>query len=519
MQKIVDQKSLKFSSIKETSSEFLSLFPHRYDFIHAPHPEPGEKPEWKTESRHPLSDRLIQEGDSLYGIRFGKTTRYLLTDIDIHSLYHPRHDPFAVSRLVAALEPIGLVSFIPITSSYSGGIHLYFPFDTDQTSYELAQAVQTLLEKAGFKIAPGQLEIFPNDRGFVNGKPALHSAHRLPLQAGSYILDQDLQPICSTQEEFVKQWQFCQRRNPVTRKAIKQIIKNRRKKYPLVKRGGEKLLNDLNAEIEPGWTGAGQTNHLLGRIAYRTRVFHHTIHGGSPLIGDDLVKEIISIAQSLPGYDEWCQHRHEIEAKAADWARQAEQKRYAYDGSRKKATIHTGNDAPQRRYLYQQRKSEDARERIRRAIAQMLESSTLPANPTARRDALLACGIGGETLYKYKDLWHPEFLLPVDFGVNAQSNEAPPDPPDTNKNTQREKGAPECPSLLVSNSSNTPLGKVFKGFEPSPCRSISSTTYRDLKQAEARERHIIKMRQYHDSDDPILIQAAKEWAECNPGLL
>ena len=152
MQKIVDQNSLKFSSIKETSSEFLSLFPHRYDFIHAPHPEPGEKPEWKTESRHPLSDRLIQEGDSLYGIRFGKTTRYLLTDIDIHSLYHPRHNPFAVSRLVAALEPIGLVSFIPITSSYSGGIHLYFPFDTDQTSYELAQAVQTLLEKAGFKM-------------------------------------------------------------------------------------------------------------------------------------------------------------------------------------------------------------------------------------------------------------------------------------------------------------------------------------------------------------------------------
>jgi len=314
----------------------------------------------------------------------------------------------------------------------------------------------------------------------------------------------------------VRQWQFCQRRSPVTRQAIKQIIKNRRKKYPIVKSGGEKLLNDLNAEIEPGWTGAGQTNHLLGRIAYRTRVFHHIIHGGSPLIGDDLAKEITGIAQSLPGYDEWCRHRHEIEAKAADWARAAEQKYYPYDGSRKKATIHTGNDAPQRRYLYQKRKSEDARERIRHAIAQMLESGTLPAKPIDRYKTLLKNGIGGETLYKHRDLWHPDFLLPVDFGVSAQSNE---DPPDTNKNTWREEGAPECPSLLVSNSSDTPLGKVFKGCEPSPCRSISSDAYRDLKLAQARERQIIKMRRYFDSDAPILIQVAKEWAESNPGLL
>jgi len=318
-----NQTSLKFRSIKETSNEFLSLFPHRYDYIHAPHPEPGQKPDWKTESQHPLSDRLIQEGESIYGIRFSKTTRCLLTDIDIHSLYHPRHDPLAISRLVAALEPLGLVSFIPITSSYSGGIHLYFPFDTDQISYELAQAVQTLLEKAGFKIAPGQLEIFPNDRGFVDGKPALYNAHRLPLQAGSYILDQDWQPIYSSEQEFVRQWQFCQRRNPVTRKAIKKIIKNRRKKYPIVKSGGGKLLNDLNAEIEPGWTGSGQTNHLLGRIAYRARVFHHIIHGGLPVTGDELVQEITGIAKSLPGYDEWCQHKHEIEAKATDWARSA----------------------------------------------------------------------------------------------------------------------------------------------------------------------------------------------------
>jgi len=179
--------SPQFQSIQEGEESFLALFPHRYDYIWAEHPQPTAKPQWQTESRHPLSDRLILQGGYLYGVRFGPKTNYLLFDIDSGSLYHPRHDPFAIARLVAALEPLGLVSFIPITSSYSDGIHLYFPFDSEQTSYELAQAAQTLLEKAGFKIAPGQLEIFPNDRGFINGKPVLYSAHRLPLQAGSYI--------------------------------------------------------------------------------------------------------------------------------------------------------------------------------------------------------------------------------------------------------------------------------------------------------------------------------------------
>ncbi|MBM0744278.1 hypothetical protein JOY44_22140 [Phormidium sp. CLA17] len=97
--------------------------------------------------------------------------------------------------------------------------------------------------------------------------------------------------------------------------------------------------------------------------------------------------------------------------------------------------------------------------------------------------------------------------------------ESPPNPPDANKTIGREEGAPECPSLLVSKSSTTPLGRLFKGFEPSPCRVISSIAYPDLKVAQERERHIIKMRRYRDSDDPILIRAAEEWAECNPGLL
>ena len=492
--------------IQEFDDKFLALFPHRYDYISANHPVPGQKPEWKTESKHPLSDRLIIQGSCLYGVRVGSNTGYQLIDIDRGSQYHPQRDPFAIPHLVAALEPLGITDYIPITSSHSGGIHLYFPLDKPKKCHELAQAVQTLLESAGFVIAPGQLELFPSDRGFGDGKPMLHAAHRLPLQLGSYLLDREWEPIYTTQAEFVSRWHFCQRRNWVSQRDIKKILNARRKHHPKLRGSASKLLNDLNAEVEPGWTGRGQTNRILGRIAYRIRVFHHTLNGGAPLEGDALIDEIVKVAKVLPGYREFCCHQHEIRDRATDWARAAERRYYPY--SRKKARFRTGSNAPERTlHRWQAEQQEGAQRRIKTAIAQMLEAGSLPAKATARYDALRQHGIGGATLYKYKNLWHPEFLLEDD----------PPDPPICP--SEREKDAPECASLLCSNTSDTPLEALFKGFKPRPSTPINSDTYRAMELAQKREQHIIKMRGYRDSDDPILIRTAAEWAAHHPGLL
>jgi hypothetical protein len=116
-----------FAYIPERDDPFLSLFPHRYDFIYAPHPDLGERPQWQTESRYPLSDRLIQQGAHLYGVRFGAQTQYCLLDIDIGSAYHRQQDPLAIHRLLAALEPLGLVSYLACTSSNSQGCTCTFP--------------------------------------------------------------------------------------------------------------------------------------------------------------------------------------------------------------------------------------------------------------------------------------------------------------------------------------------------------------------------------------------------------
>ena len=272
-----------FIYVKETLNDFLDLWPHRFDYLFAPHPDPGTKPDWKTETSHPLSDRLITQAAYLYGVRPGPQTAYGLLDIDKGSPYHPKHDPLALNRICEALEPLGLVDHLSITSSDSQGLHIYLPFADPLPSWQLAIAITALLENAGFKIRPGWLEVFPNRKPFAaDGSISLFNGHRLPLQQGSYLLNDDLQPIASSQSAFVRQWHLAANRNDINAKVLKQTIRQARRETYRITGKADKFLNDLNAEIEPGWTGRGQTNHILGRIAMRSYIFGHTLYADAP---------------------------------------------------------------------------------------------------------------------------------------------------------------------------------------------------------------------------------------------
>lgn len=420
-----------FQSVIE-DDEFLALFPHRGDYLWANHPDPDESPQWKTESRHLLSDRLIQQGAYLYGVRFGKTTNYVLLDIDTGSTYHPHHDRFAISRMVEALELIGLVSHVSVSSSYRGGthpgIHLYFPFTQSQSTWMIALVVQTLLENAGFKLKPGQLELFPNPKPYGEDGPTLYNGHRLPLQAGSYLIDADFQPIHTSRTQFVQQWKFAQGRNDLDSHRLKQVLKQAKRRRYIVSGKAQKFLNDLNAEIEPGWTGAGQTNRILGKIACRERVFYHVHHGGSPLEGEALAQVIAEIAQSLPGYEEYCNHKAEIEERSRLYARSSEKRYYPYGYRQRELDVEKTkqNSTEQSNVLnWNQQQSQAAQERIKRAVADLQNQGQLPSQKTARRNALRAYRISNKTLDKYPELWwkSPESLqgekyYPVDTDLS-----------------------------------------------------------------------------------------------------
>jgi hypothetical protein len=558
---VISFSAKQFGYVNEWDDQFLALFPHRYDYIWAEHPHSDAEVNWQTETRHPLSDRLIRQGSYLYGVRFGAQTQYCLLDIDASSLYHPNRDPFAVGRIAGALEALGLVEFIICTSSYSGGLHLYFPFFQAQSSWQLAIAVATLLENAGFKLVPGQLEVFPNPKPYIaDGTPSLFNAHRLPLQTGSYLLNDAFQPIWSTQQTFVDRWHFAQSRNDLDTKALKQILKQAKRRLYRVSGKAEKFINDLNAEIEVGWTGPGQTNRLLGRITMRTYIFHHVLSGGQPLEGSALVEEIVETARSLPGYREWCQHQHEIEHRAEEWARCIQSSHYFHYGDEKgkfKAKSEELDAAIDHSPSWNQQQSESARDRIRTAIADLLEKGTLPTNATARFKALIQYKIGGGSLYRHRDLWHPNFLNHASFCFSESDQ--------TQKQDYHEHSSSclegqNVPSLLPSNGDNTsashhssdsnahhcdsigrnllesePVQDLAQNGQHSPAASrsdLEQQAWQEVQQAAMHlaqqqprvehppsERQVTRMQQYCDSGDPILQAEAVAWLQLHPGWL
>jgi hypothetical protein len=558
----------KFLSIEDTQDQFLKLFPHRFDYIYAPHPEPGQTPDWQTESRHPLSDRLLQQGGNLFGVRFGAQTDYGGADIDIRSRYHPRQDPFAIPRIIKALEPLGVVAYLACTSSYSQGIHLYFPFQEKQSSWEVAIAIATLLENAGFKLAPGQLEIFPNPRPYgIDGKPSLFNAHRLPMQSGSYLLDSDLQPISGNQVAFVHQWRTAQQKNDLNKRTLKRIIKQAQRKTYRISGKADKFINDLNAEIELGWTGKGQTNYLLGRITMREYIFHHILNGGQPLENERLIQQIVEVARSLPGYVDWCQHQHEIKQRAEEWTRCIQNSKYFHYGeSQGKYKSKISEEIKPSEAIKpaisslpseNQQRAETAREKIRRAIAHLLDTDELPSTPTHRFNRLTEnYHIGGGTLYKHRDLWHPQFLV-----------ENPPDPPTMNEGDPFDcafstSNGHNLTSLLSRNASNSLEDKGFSDLEVQDLGAIASNSLNSkgaidfqvpqgvemseeiplfdlqawgeaaqearrvakletarIKNEAFEATHVARMQQYLESGDPILMAEALAWAEVNPGVL
>ena len=565
-----------FESVREWDDQFLALFPHRFDYIWAEHPSPQAEVEWQTESRHPLSDRLIQQGAHLFGVRFGAETSYCLLDIDAGSAYHPNHDAFALSRLAAALEPLGLVHYIACTSSYSGGLHLYLPFQHAQSSWQLAIALACLLENAGFKLQPGQLEVFPNPKPYsTDNLPSLFNAHRLPLQTGSYLLNEAFEPIWSDTYTFVSQWQLAQQRNDLISKTLKQILKQAKRRHFGISGKAEKFVNDLNAEIELGWTGSGQTNRLLGRITMRAYIFHHVLSGGAPLAGAALVSEIVETAQALPGYSEWCRHQHEIVHRAEEWAHCIEGSHYFHFGEQLQKSKPGTQDpaltaAIEQAPSWNQRQAAATRDRIRMAIAALLEQNALPVRPTARFQALLKFGLGGASLYRHRNLWHPNYFdqdSDQTVATLTHAVENPPDPPNIKTDSQLDcvEGASNWlspPSLLPSNGGETTADKALSDFcmllntvgdsnlvaqadvqqamtadqqvlrdrqlealhnrgqqEALQEATRTARTQQQLKTEAAKQKQKDRMQNFLDSGDPILMAEALAWAHVNPGVL
>lgn len=458
------------------------LFDYLWYPIVAVVPENAQaKPQWQTLTRYPMRPRTLwnqwQDANQLVGVRFGHQTQYALIDLDAQSQYR---SPDAIHAISQALETIGICRVILIQSSWSGGIHLYLPLPEALPTFDLALAVKRCLEVQGFEVAPGQLEVFPNVKSWGNpakGQYIQYNAHRLPLQpgTGSFLLDDDLQPIGTDLARFFQQWDNATQQQDLTvlQLALSQARANHKGNYqsPTASKVVDAWKQDLEREMAEGWTGYGQTNHLLKTIACYGVVFQG-------LTGTALVDYVEQTAIASAGYAEWCRHQAEIRQRSQEWAKAAEGYYWILgtDGERE-GNVHAANNiVPMRRNRRNKERSLDAQTRIQQAVNVLAAQGQLPDDPGQRSDAIvITARCSKQTLYKYQELWHPKYdEQNLDTSLVLVTAIAPSGTGDVSENSSSCVQADPEPPLMKS---GTPASDIQKPLEPKPGQRVHATFY------------------------------------------
>ena len=303
--------------------EFAALFSHMWDWIYK------DEGGWQTNTKYPLSPRdLIRKWRSpheIIGVRFGSETNRLVLDIDAGSQYHPANDEQSYKKVLGVMEGIGLVGYILMQSSNSTGLHLYFPLPEPVNSFNLACATRHELEKAGLTVKGSTLEIFPNVKSFSDVTKTLFNGLRLPLQAGSYLLNSNYEPYSQSIESFLIAWKnaAASQDMKILNKAIATAPRPKNIKTKETGKGTA-WRSDLESRIETGWTGEDQSNELIYEIAQYGRVF----------LGIDDLSELAEYtatkAKSCNGFYEYSSHAHDVDRCALDKAKNVMLKNYPY---------------------------------------------------------------------------------------------------------------------------------------------------------------------------------------------
>lgn len=427
---------------------YVKYFWHPFRAIVALVPTGVSKPAWRTIDHylHPSQLwTLHQNGSQLVGTRFDASTCYAIIDLDNGGNYRNSE---SINLIKAVLEDIGIVSVVPIQSSFSGGYHLILLFEEELPTFNLACVLEQTLKDAGLIPKKGHLEIFPNVKSYSEKGITNYNAIRCPMQPGSgaLLLDDDLQPISDEVAIFLDHCDLAARRQDLTKlkRACKKARKrhNRERYHKQAPANVEEWRTDWEKTIGTGWTGTGQTNTLLQIIVGYGIVFQG-------LERENLVKYAVLTATSAPGYIQYCRHQREIEAKVRDWvectikhqwytpyASYPERHLRTYANTFAEVTAGTTsihqpsyNIIPfNRRQQQSIERSQQAQQRITVAVKTIEWETGLPAGAKARAQQI--CGeykrqfhksLSLETLHKYLHLWHPNSYIEDPWAGNSSN--------------------------------------------------------------------------------------------------
>ena len=448
----LDAKALTTTEL--TAKTFASFFPYSWNFIYAKNIDRTSKPEWKTETRYPITGRRLYDhwadNETLIGVRFDNQTEYALIDIDKSSPYHPSNNHEKFKTVLQALEDIGLVRPLIVQSSHSEGLHIYYPLWQEVPSFGLACAIKICLQKNNCEIASGVIESFPNTKKYDSE----YNGHRLPLQTGSYQLNNDLQIIGRDLNQFVETWLTLQEQQDID--LLNQAIAEAKANYqpPKDNRKLIKWREDLEKQIQQGWTGQGQSNQLLYLMGKYARVFLGCEE-------DEAISEYITkTARAATGFTKFCGDIKRLEQKAKDIAKWCMKHHFPWGSKKGEQTNIESKGEKENTENQKAQKQAERLERIRTTVNELNKTGEIPETIRGMAQAIAKTAkVSVETLYENKQLWHPEFTESRNSTNTTKSVPFPPaiSPPNEQAETQTETTVTEKLPYKAFSCTETPL--------------------------------------------------------------
>ena len=268
---------------------------------------------------------LVLHPGQIVGLRHRAQTRLLVLDIDAHqpspspywSAAGPESSP-ALQRLITAAETVG--SMPAVVRTPSGGWHLLIVLPEAVPTSEAAWLARALVARAALHLAPGQLEAFPSPLPFDAAAPRdrrRSAGFRLPGQAGGAVWIGGPVGWC---DEPGTVWAELEA-------ALDGTAPDDLPAWQSIRTEAQAACRDARPSCLPAfarraarrpcaiaWTGPGQTNKNLGKIA---NILYQP--------GEDceaLGRRIAAAARSSAGFAQFASadSRQRLDAWARAWA-------------------------------------------------------------------------------------------------------------------------------------------------------------------------------------------------------
>ncbi len=227
-------------------------------------------------------------------------------DVDINSRYHPANDGEGIETVKNALAEIGLIEALEFQSSFSTGMHLWYPLPAATKSWELANAIEDACRAKNLEIRDGVLELRPNRRNLDSNFKLI----RAPLSGeGNALWLGDIGCLEESDVAILRHsFNSAANYNSLMPLQEKPAIVACSSSITRSKKSSNHKLEFYKCRLADGFSGPGQTQEisLAALIVARMAEGVGSVHL--------LRKRLIELVTSAPGFRQYCDHQKEIES-------------------------------------------------------------------------------------------------------------------------------------------------------------------------------------------------------------